>query len=94
MAVCYHQMTKTRITTEVRKLDLKIWSLNWMEDLVSLGAFCTHAGFVLYGEQMLFQVRLEAWYGLSEGNRESVFKPLQLSFFFLAVKNLSDPKNN
>ena len=35
MAVCYHQMTKTGITdlitTEVRELRLKIWSLNWME---------------------------------------------------------------
>lgn len=35
MAVCYHQMTKTGITdlitTEVRELHLKVWSLNWME---------------------------------------------------------------
>lgn len=40
-------MTKTGITdlitTEVRELRLKIWSLNWTEDLVSLGAFCAGA---------------------------------------------------
>lgn len=49
MAVCYHQMTKTGITdlitTEVRELRLKIWSLNWMEDLVSLGPLCVCAVF-------------------------------------------------
>lgn len=43
MLVCYHQMTKTGITvlltTKVRKLRLK----NWMEDFVSLGAFCAFA---------------------------------------------------
>ncbi len=51
MAVCYHQMTKTGmtdlITTKVREVRLKIWSLNWMEDLVSLGAFCACAVFPL-----------------------------------------------
>lgn len=51
MVVCYHQMTKTGITvlitTKVREVRLKIWTLNWMEDLGSLGTVCACAAFLL-----------------------------------------------